>query len=695
MSRALLNSILADAFDRAHDPDLGGLRLNSVVASTLERLEDAAILSEPQVSYFRFEKGNIAAEVHGWAVDIDDDLLRLFICIDATDGVNLGDDAEEVRVSKDLVDRAFRRLDSFVRNARTGKFDDVEESQPVSDLIRVTKAAASQGQQVELHVITTGVVTDKAAAAQSNGELRREVWDLTRLARVCGSSGDGSITIDFEKQFGQTLPCLVTPPDPEGVQVLLTRIPGQMLADIYNEHRSALLERNVRSFLQFTGKVNKGIRDTIKLSPHRFLPYNNGLSTTASSVQFTEVHDGTAHIRSLADFQIVNGGQTTASIASAARRDSADLSRVVVPMKLTIIPPERLQGLVPQISKYANTQNRIQEADFYANAPWHIALERLSRTTWTSATSDAPRGTRWFYERSRGQYADELGAQGTPAGRKKFRLENPGRQKFIKTDLAKFWMSWEQFPQVVSQGAQKCFARFMESVVPKRPDLDDNEFKRIVALAILFRSAEALYGEMGHTGYRANIVTFSIARLSHHTGKRLPVAEIWKSQRLPEEHLAALRLLIAGVRDLLLRPPQGKNLTEWCKRDECWEVVLNRTFGLDIPAGVSSDLPDEAEAVSAEAVTPVQQILIDAAWCIPGEVWMAVSSWAKQTGSLLPWQRGLAYSIGRLSGTSRKPSLKQAKQGRLLLSEACRLGFRHDALTRELAAALRAASADG
>jgi hypothetical protein len=94
-----------------------------------------------------------------------------------------------------------------------------------------------------------------------------------------------------------------------------------MLADIYNDYRSALLERNVRSFLQFNGKVNKGIRDTLKTAPHRFLPYNNGLSTTASSVVLTGASNGTAHIRSLADFQIVNGGQTTASIAAASRRD--------------------------------------------------------------------------------------------------------------------------------------------------------------------------------------------------------------------------------------------------------------------------------------------------------------------------------------------------------------------------------------
>jgi hypothetical protein len=506
------------------------------------------------------------------------------------------------------------------------------------------------------------------------------VRDLTRLVRECGASANGSISIDFEARFGATLPCLVTQPDEEGVQVLLTRIPGQMLADIYNEHRSALLERNVRSFLQFTGKVNKGIRDTIKTAPHRFLPYNNGLSTTASSVVLTGVINGTAQIRSLSDFQIVNGGQTTASIAAASRRDKADLAQVVVPMKLTVVPPERLEGLVPQISKYANRQNKIQDADFFANSTWHIALERLSRNTWTNSTSDTPRGTRWFYERSRGQYSDELAAQATPAGRRKFRSENPGSQKFTKTDIAKYWLSWEQMPYTVSLGAQKCFGHFMETALPHRPDPDDSEFKRIVSLALLFKTTETLYGELGFSGYRAQVVTYTIARLSHHLGKRLQISEIWKSQSIPDEIGSALRILITGVRDVLLTPPTGKNLTEWCKKEDCWKAVLNRPFELLLAPNDPAAHSVESESGSSDATMPEQQVVIDAACAIEAEVWLSISSWAKQTASLLAWQRSLAYSIGKLRSQGRLPSVKQAKQGGILLVEANRLGFRHDLL---------------
>jgi hypothetical protein len=693
MSAQFLNSVLCDAYDRAHDPELGGLRLNSVVVVLLERLEEVGLLSEPHVSYFRLERGSIAAEVHGWAVDVEDDVLRLFACIDSTADIALGDEAKPVMLPKEQVDRTFRRLENFVRNALAGKFESVEESQPVADLVRVLRAAEAQHQTIELHLVTTGIVSDRAAASLGDNKLRHEIWDLTRLARVCGAAADGSITINFEQRFGQTLPCLVTAPDQDGVQVLLTRVPGQMLAEIYNDYRSALLERNVRSFLQFNGKVNRGIRDTLKTAPHRFLPYNNGLSTTASSVILSDAQSGTAQIRALSDFQIVNGGQTTASIAAAWRRDRVDLSNVVVPMKLTVVPAERLQGLVPQISKYANTQNRIQEADFFANSPWHVALERLSRSTWTGATAEAPRGTRWFYERSRGQYADELAAQGTPAGRRKFRAENPGPQKFTKTDLAKFWLSWDQFPHVVSFGAQKCFGRFIETVMPKRPEPDETEFRRIVALGILFRRTESLYSDMGFTGYRAQVVTYTIARLSHYLGKRLPVADIWREQTLPDDLVSALRLIVTGVRGVLLQPPAGKNLTEWCKKGECWDTVLNRPFDLALALDDSSSFAKEHEFMVEDALTSAQQQSVAAVAAISAEVWMGISSWAKQTNSLLTWQRSLAYSIGKLIQQGRSPSAKQAKQGGILLLDAVRQGFRHDALTSPLIAALSASKA--
>lgn len=261
-----------------------------------------------------------------------------------------------------------------------------------------------------------------------------------------------------------------------------------------------------------------------------------------------------------------------------------------VAMKLTVVPKELLDGLVPQISRCANTQNRIQDSDFSANDPWHIAIERLSRSMWTPATSDAPRGSRWFYERSRGQYADALAASATPAGRRQFRAENPAAQKFTKTDLAKFVLSWEQHPAVVSRGAQKCFMFFMTRLAQaERRTLGEADFKRIAALGILFHCAENLYNRMGYQGFRAQVVTYAIARLSHEFRRHLDVVAIWKEQSIPELLVNALKVIIPGVRDVIVSPPSShRNVTEWCKKDDCWAAVMKRAIGVEVgtlPAG--------------------------------------------------------------------------------------------------------------
>jgi hypothetical protein len=690
MLERFLEQLHVDVFDHAHDDELGGMRLTALTRVLLDRLEDAGILSDGQVAFYKSETPNLNGEVHGYAYDSDEDVLSLFFCIDGNEDAPLGTRLEVSAIGKDQIDRAFRRLEGFVKLVRAGKTTGLEESQPAYELAELLRDSSTGGRSLALHVLTTGTVSDKAAVFAEKDGFTRDVWDLLRLSRTCRGTGDDKLAIDFVADFGETLPCLVTSKGNDGIQVLFTCIPGSMLAQIYATYRSRLLERNVRSFLQFTGKVNKGIRDTVLNAPSRFLPYNNGLSATASSVALEGVNNGVARIRSVEDFQIVNGGQTTASITTCSRRDGADLALVSVAMKLTIVPKERVDELVPLISKYANTQNRIQEADFDANRPWHIEMERLSRTTWTQPTQDAPRGTRWFYERSRGQYADELANQGTTAGRKKFRTENPPSQKFTKTDLAKFRMSWDQRPAVVSRGAQKCFAQFMVDLARenrKEPDL--TEFKRTVALGILFHTAEKLYGQLEFTGYRAQVVTYAIARLSQLLQCRLPYDEIWETQQIPTTLVNALKLLIVGVREEIIdRRPANSNISEWTKKDQCWSKVLERNFDLGLPD--TSKWTGEAKA-KVDA-TAEEQAIIDVVKAVPGEVWFSIAKWAKETNTLYPPQRAISFSIGQILARGGAPTPKQAQSGVKLMGRARQLGFAHPMLSDELLQKLGAVS---
>jgi AIPR protein/abortive infection phage resistance-like protein len=681
MLERFINQIYTDLFDTAHDQEHGGLRLTALVRILLDRLEEAGVLTAGQIAYSRTVLSNLHGEVHGYACDLEEDVLMLFLCIDPNQELPLTASPLIKTVQKDEIERGFRRLEGFIKLVRTGKVAGLDESQPVFELVQLVRESLETGRTIALNVLTTGTVSDRAAVFENKNGVPREVWDLLRLARTCSVTGDDKISINFANEFDQTLPCLVTEKAADGIQVLFTCIPGEVLAQIYSTHRARLLERNVRSFLQFAGKVNKGIRDTVLNAPSRFLPYNNGLSATAAQVEMEKVGGGLARIRAVHDFQIVNGGQTTATITACGKRDRADLSSVSIAMKLTIVPESRVDELVPLISKYANTQNRIQEADFSANNPWHIELERLSRNTWTRPTQESPRGTRWFYERSRGQYADELAAQNTPAGKRRFRSENPSPQKFTKTDLAKFLLSWDQRPAVVSRGAQKCFLDFMNQISRegRRPPAQE-DFHRIIAQAILFHTAERLYGELGFQGYRANVVSYAIARLSHTLQRKVPWQEIWESQRVPDDLKQQLKMALIAVRDVILHPPTNRNITEWCKRDECWSSILNLQAGVNGLDGDSNNGNYGELAIPAVGGASV----VEAVAAIPSEVWFSTSKWAKDTGSLLPWQRSLAYSLGKIASNGNTPSDKQAKQGRILLLEAHRLGYGHAQLSEAM-----------
>jgi hypothetical protein len=213
----------------------------------------------------------------------------------------------------------------------------------------------------------------------------------------------------------------------------------------------------------------------------------------------------------------------------------------------------------------------------------------------------------------------------------------------------------------------------------RRPLPDVSEFERIGGLALLFRRTEKLYGEMGYQGYRAQVVTYSIARLSNALARRLPFADIWKSQEIPEDIRTCLAKLIVGVRDVITQPPRNRNVTEWCKREDCWDAIVALPIAIESADGSGSTTPVRQ---TDQPITADGTVIAVAA--VPSEVWFAASKWAKDTGTLLPWQRGIAYSLGGLQGRGKQPSPKQAIQGRKLMMEAIRLGFGHEQLTDDL-----------
>lgn len=497
------------------------------------------------------------------------------------------------------MDAAFRRGKAFLTQSLKQDFraalDPTNPGFGVADLIA---SRWSHIQKVRLLLLTDRRLStriDGKAADEVDGiPIVHSVWDMGALADlVLAGRGSGEVTIDLD-EFGGPLAALPAHASGEEFATFLLVVPGAQLAEIYDRWGPRLLEQNVRVFLQARGKVNKGIRNTLQNEPSMFLAFNNGISATAESVGTRRSPKG-LEITELTNLQIVNGGQTTASV-HAAMRSKIDLSRVFVQMKLSVVPPEKAVDIVPKISEYANTQNRVNAADFFANHPYHVRIEGMSRRVFAPSPDGAFKKTKWFYERARGQYQDDRGKL-TPAQRKAFDAEFPKAQLFAKTDLAKFQMTWLGYPHIVSRGAQKNFVAFAE-MVGKEWDRDEKRFNELyyrdaIATAILFRETERLVPQQSWYGggYRANIVTYSIAKLAHdlkERGRRLDLDDIWSFQGIDGAITAAIEAVAEAVNEVLTTPPAShRNVTEWAKQDACWDRVKRVT--VDWPEGFMAE----------------------------------------------------------------------------------------------------------
>jgi hypothetical protein len=282
----------------------------------------------------------------------------------------------------------------------------------------------------------------------------------------------------------------------------------------------------------------------------------------------------------------VNGGQTTASLHRAKKIDKADISGVFVPAKITILlKPEKLEEIVPKISLYANSQNKIDVADFSANHSFHIEIERLSASVWCPGEQG-----RWFYERARGQYQVAKSREGTiPAQKRRFDERTPTSRRFTKTDLAKYVNSWDQLPHVASRGSQKNFLAFTIEIQKRGKDWkpDETWYRELIAKAILFRQTTRIVRQEEFPAYKANIVTYLIAYLACRSGAGLSLRQIWDNQKISVELESLLRSWAHKINEAITTSAGGRNVTEWCKKEECWEAIRK------INASLSDHLPLE------------------------------------------------------------------------------------------------------
>lgn len=559
----------------------------------LDMFEEAGVVAEPEVCVREGRVGRVNWEIAGWAFppSEDEDLSQLSIL-----AISFHDDPTMPAVPADDLRRQFTAAVNFVKAMLAGHANDLEPAADAAALGRIIHLRRRLLRKVTVHLATDGLTQRlKEIDSETLGdiEIACAIWDIERLSRLSDPTQEEIDIQVGDVLEGKGLPCLQVPEDDDDYDAFLCVVPGVLLYHAYETYGQRLLESNVRAFLSPRGRVNSGIKQTIEETPDRFFAYNNGLALTARRVEVRTADTGGYEIVRIVGLQIVNGGQTTASIHRAYKlfpelRDRVE--RVFVQAKLTVITteegdPGRFTEMVRSISKYANSQNAVMADDLEANQPWHVQLEKLSRSVWTP---DAVSG--WYYERSRGSYATEKLRAQSPAQKRAFERRWPRAQLITKKDLAKYWNAWDQKPEIVSLGGQKNFKQFMTSLglQASNPRLDEKEFRRIVGRAILFRDATSVVNGQKHTieSYRANVIAYLVAYLSYRLGGQLDFLRIWERQAVPPAVAEALQEWAYPIYRQIRESAGSRNVSEWAKKPGCWEAVralrLPDVNGLDL-----------------------------------------------------------------------------------------------------------------
>ena len=657
----------------ASDTETSGWTIEDFLTTVmLEYLEEAGEVTDPIICPFRA----YGLQLNAYAISDDCDTVDIIVSI-------YSDSDTPRSVSQTDVDAAIKRAIQLYQKAINDLYASFQKDNDTYEFAITLHQNKDSIKTVRICALTNGLVKPIALKNINIGgaAVSFSLWDIDRLYR-CVTSGKmrETIEIDFEEKFGTTIPCIENNTSNK-YSVYLAIINGEILSLLYGEYRDRLLEKNVRSFLQVKGNVNKGMRDTLRDEPDMFLAYNNGISVTAESVDIIRDENGKPSIKRIRDMQIVNGGQTTASIFNAKndKKSDVDLSNVFVQMKLSVIQSaDAMDEIVPRISTFANTQNKIQVADFSANDPFHRRVEDLSRAIWASARGGM-KPQNWFYERARGQYADMLTRESTPKRKQEYKETHP---LFTKTDLAKYENTWDQLPYQVSEGAQKNFHKFTLRLDERKGFVPDVVyFQDLIAKAILFRCTEKLVQQQQYGGYRANIVTYTLAVLSYKTAQRIDLERIWKEQALSTTLESVIVEVARIVQNAIVNPPGGENVSEWCKKEKCWHAIreLNYSISDTLKAELLSvDRPTKKTSAVSGGITSLtedERAIIDEAAAISAETWFVLSRWAKETKSFLPWQRSLLFSVGTLVGRGQKLSIKQATHALNAYKTAIQKGF--------------------
>lgn len=570
-------------------------------------------------------------------------------------------DPSKARVTNSTINKVFDRCINFFSRSLKGLHNRIEISNEAHDIAHEIYERKGEINDVRIILITDGIAARRPAESEAvdGTTITRTIWDIERILLFTEKQEKEAIIVDFVENNGSAISYLSQSSVDGRYITYLSYLSGQCLANMYSQWGTKLLEMNVRVFLSTRGKVNKGIRDTIVNEPDMFCAYNNGITVFAREIEEVPLNGGMNGISKATDFQIVNGGQTVASLYHTSKKQKVDLSNISVQMKLIVINNEEEIGeLVPRISEYSNTQNRVSMADLSANDPPHPEIHEISKRLRAPDPTGGSQETYWFYEKARGSYEETKNLKArTPAQRRTFEALYPKRQRFDKSLFGKAWNTYLRKPHIVCMGAQKNFANF-NTWLREQDDDWEEFFKRTVALAKLWKDAERIVARQKFGGYRHAIVTYTLAWIFDMTDSRIDLDKIWREQNVEEKILDAVEGVSYVVNEHIR--DTEKNISEWCKKEECWKNLQMEHY--DLPAGIEgSFISSESQVREYDPKIREEAEVIEFCKAKRSDAWFTLSKWLKDRGFLLPRARSQCFNMGRFLQRGRDPSFALSK----------------------------------
>lgn len=575
--------------------------INSIIPSILDaKLIDTEDFTE---TYYSTEIDGSPIKINGYIINDSKERLQLFILND--ESISL--DVKNIEISlKEYYDSIFKKATNFANKAIKGHLNDIQDIGAINALINQMSSSlgADQFDVVEIFLVTaTATVSGSGLTAQpkrmdfrdekvkirytkNRESIEKEILILKRLVdlnflySVLISQGNReALTINFEEQFDFKIEAIKAA-DETNFESYLCVLPAKILAELYKRFSSRLLEKNVRSFLQFRG-VNLGMRRTLTKDPEKFIAFNNGLTITASNKEIETIKDK-IYIKSLSDFQIVNGGQTTASIYFS-QKDGIDVSKVKVMAKINVaknVSEEDLNELISNISEFSNSQSKVTTVDLRSRNPQLNKIKALSESIIT------PSGRKWFFEKSKGEFNTKLRIAGQ-SGKNRIEKEYPKEFRFTKEQLGKYYSSWGDEPYKVKKGGEAIFRKFLEDIGSeeneKKLNIDRNFYELLISRIILFKSLEEIHGARNNAigQLRSAVVPYTISILFSKTegDKKNPntfdLARLWSKEGLEDDLKVYVKELMILVNELIKKYAKSDDLGEYSKKKEMWDDIYN------------------------------------------------------------------------------------------------------------------------